>query len=202
MERKFKVGDRVKIRQDLVAGTLYDDLCFVGDMVEFLGKETTVSHIDTIGYYSLDECSDWSWNDAMLEDIEIDNNSLLKEASKRYSIGTKFKSPNDDFEAREVDIYSDEEVIDYYFDSDGKYKCIRSAMKCEGGLCSNPLVWREDLGWAEIVGEEKENVIISSRELRSLASLLEKYEHHTSKLKEVEVELENKIKELGINLTY
>jgi hypothetical protein len=55
---KYKVGDRVKIREDLVVGKLYDDNEFVEEMVPWGGQVATIAHCIEYGY-SLEGYDNW-----------------------------------------------------------------------------------------------------------------------------------------------
>lgn len=70
---KFKIGDKVKIREDLVIDLAYGCDVFVSDMSEYCGKEAVITDIyDNClkdGVYSLDiDDGAWYWTDKMLED--------------------------------------------------------------------------------------------------------------------------------------
>jgi hypothetical protein len=68
---KYKVGDKVRIREDLTIKEQYNDLTFVPDMVQYMGKVATITRIkfDDVYGIDLDDCK-WSWSDEMFEDIE------------------------------------------------------------------------------------------------------------------------------------
>lgn len=70
---KYKVGDKVKVREDLVVGNFYkmdnsDSFSiFVLYMERYKGNITTIKNVyDT--YYIL-ENNKWNWTDEMLESI-------------------------------------------------------------------------------------------------------------------------------------
>ena len=64
----FKVGDKVKIRKDLVAGKVYGGVDFIPPMVEFLDKEATITDKDYDGDFSLDiDDEDFYWSAEMFE---------------------------------------------------------------------------------------------------------------------------------------
>lgn len=74
---KYKVGDKVKIREDLIVyesymgeGTVSDT--FTHGMRPYLGKIATITMVrDHVGKYKLDiDGGDWSWTLDMLEDVE------------------------------------------------------------------------------------------------------------------------------------
>lgn len=70
---KHKVGDKVKIRTDL----LEDEKCFmedgikcdwvVDDMTSFNGKEVTISHTIDGVYKIKEDPDDYNWTDTMFE---------------------------------------------------------------------------------------------------------------------------------------
>lgn len=67
---RFKVGDKVRVREDLVAGTKYGSLPFVKGMEVLKGKEFIVeSTFGHNGAYNL-KGIDWFWTDEMLEPVE------------------------------------------------------------------------------------------------------------------------------------
>ena len=69
---KYKVGDKVKVREDLVAGKLYGSCVFNSQMYKYRGGVTTIKGVKD-DYYYLDKCN-WSWTDEMLEDVTMDKN--------------------------------------------------------------------------------------------------------------------------------
>ena len=81
----FKVGDKIKIREDLEDGKMYGGVDFIPYMSEFLGKEATITGIDEDGDFLLD--TDWGmflWSTEMFESkTEIKSETLtdvMKEA--------------------------------------------------------------------------------------------------------------------------
>lgn len=68
---KYKIGDKVKIREDLVIDKEYGNQFFVNFMEEYKGKIVTIKNIvknNNKEFYILDEYG-WNWTDEMLEDI-------------------------------------------------------------------------------------------------------------------------------------
>ena len=68
---KYKVGDKVRVRSDLVVDAVYGEFTFVGAMVEYMGKEFAIQDAQaTVGNtstgYRLDNAC-FSWSDEMLE---------------------------------------------------------------------------------------------------------------------------------------
>lgn len=64
----FKVGDKVKVREDLVCGIEYGgNYNVVNDMLEYSGKIMTISQITKYGYHLLEDGNFRYWSDEMLE---------------------------------------------------------------------------------------------------------------------------------------
>lgn len=68
---KYKVGDRVKIREDLIIGKEYGDNTFVSGMMPWRGQVVTISRVGK--FYQLDHDDyDWDWTDEMIEGLVVD----------------------------------------------------------------------------------------------------------------------------------
>ena len=85
---KYKIGDRVKIRKDLIVNEYYGKIDFIKDMKKYLGEESVICAIDykngrEFGYL-LKDCDLYTWTDEMLEPIvEYDEEkSSLEKALK------------------------------------------------------------------------------------------------------------------------
>lgn len=68
---KFKVGDKVRVRKDLVENESYSGVVFAKAMKRFVGEIVT---IDTVGItYKIKEDNDkwWHWTDEMFEPNEL-----------------------------------------------------------------------------------------------------------------------------------
>lgn len=67
---RYKVGDRVRVRKDLIIGAAYNGNHFTRQMYELLGKIVRISEVYT-DFYCIDDL-DYeycSWTDAMFEPI-------------------------------------------------------------------------------------------------------------------------------------
>lgn len=71
---KYKIGDRVKVREDLVVDEFYGGSCFISDMDKFKGKIVTIKlkhnkeyRIEEMGYF---------WTDEMFEGLVEDKIEL------------------------------------------------------------------------------------------------------------------------------
>ena len=72
---KFKVGDKVKVREDLVLGTKYymEDVdeyeAVVSEMLSLKGQIVTIKDVYPNGYLILED--EWYWSDEMFEPCKI-----------------------------------------------------------------------------------------------------------------------------------
>ena len=65
---KYKIGDKVRVRKDLVPGNYYDGVYFTDYMDEFKDKECVISNMDATSY-QINNTNLW-WTDEMLEPID------------------------------------------------------------------------------------------------------------------------------------
>ncbi len=65
---KFKVGDKVRVREGLVADEYYDDVRCDSAMARMGGAVLTIDCVRS-GYYEVKECA-FCWSDEMLELVE------------------------------------------------------------------------------------------------------------------------------------
>jgi hypothetical protein len=68
---KYKVGDKVRVRTDLVIDRTYDGILFRSDMARYEGQVVTISRVGD-DFYKIEKDSDsfdWSWSAEMFEDI-------------------------------------------------------------------------------------------------------------------------------------
>lgn len=74
----YKIGDKVKIREDLEVDKRYNELFFVKDMKEYKGKIATITRVSPVKHsYEIDiDDSDWCWTDDMLKPY-INNNIAM-----------------------------------------------------------------------------------------------------------------------------
>lgn len=82
---KYKVGDKVKIREDLKVGKDYNDCTFIVDMEKYKGKIATIKYSYSDDSYEIDlDGGTWFWTDDMLEN---ENNVLNISESQTVDIG-------------------------------------------------------------------------------------------------------------------
>lgn len=64
---KFKVGDKVRVRKDLISGTWFRDCLVTRDMCEMGGKEAVIRKVHKKGYVLSTKGTEWIWTDEMFE---------------------------------------------------------------------------------------------------------------------------------------
>ena len=65
---KYKVGDKVRVRKDLVPDSEYGGVCYVEYMDEFKDKECVITNMDDTSY-RINNSEFW-WTDEMLEPVD------------------------------------------------------------------------------------------------------------------------------------
>lgn len=72
---KYKVGDKVRIREDLFAWKEYDGCYIVPSMIVFLGRTVTIHKVlENLKRYEIKEDNGaWNWTDDMFESLEGKN---------------------------------------------------------------------------------------------------------------------------------
>ena len=73
--KNLKVGDKVKIKQDLVFGKFYNDCMYTVPMEKYAGKVATITNVfhdsETEVNYKLDiDKGKWFWDSEMIEPVE------------------------------------------------------------------------------------------------------------------------------------
>lgn len=67
---KYKVGDKVKVRENLEVDKRYGTEEFIEEMEEYKGKIVTIDTVNEDDYYIEEDKQSWLWTEEMLEDIE------------------------------------------------------------------------------------------------------------------------------------
>ena len=67
---KYKVGDKVRIREDLVIGGNYGGSVAVDDMTDMGGNVVTIERVGNLGYYIEEDPDGYCWTDEMFEPVE------------------------------------------------------------------------------------------------------------------------------------
>ena len=86
MAGKLKIGDRVKIREDLIAGKMYGGLTLWDNMYDYKGSEGKIVRATYGGFYCL-EGIPYGWSREMLE-------LIVSSEGVRFQPGDKVKLKN------------------------------------------------------------------------------------------------------------
>ena len=66
---EYKIGDKVRVRKDLIPGNKYGNVLYVSNMDKFKDEECTITNMDDTAY-QINNCGYW-WTDEMLKPIYI-----------------------------------------------------------------------------------------------------------------------------------
>lgn len=66
---KYKVGDKVRVRTDLVDGEVYGGVDYIDYMDKWKGKVVTISFADNDCYGIAEDTELWTWSAEMFEDV-------------------------------------------------------------------------------------------------------------------------------------
>ena len=117
---KYKIGDKVRVRKDLVPNSEYGGICYVEYMGKFKDKECVITNMDDISY-QINNSEFW-WTDEMLEPVD----DLLEYALEK--LGMSKEELESEMNEDEEDIKKVKEIVrinkeaDAYCDS-FKWKC-------------------------------------------------------------------------------
>jgi hypothetical protein len=99
---KFKVGDKVRVRKDLVDEQKYGGQCFVYDMSKFMDKIATIKSVYNSCYCIEEDGGEWFWTDEMFEsnvincftkaDLKDGMVVEYRDGDRRMVMGNKFIS--------------------------------------------------------------------------------------------------------------
>ena len=82
--KKFKIGDKVRLRDNLEVGRDYGEITFLRDMKDLQGKELTIEEIRQ-NKYIFDKC-DYFCSEEMLEKVIDDTDDLLEFALSKLNM--------------------------------------------------------------------------------------------------------------------
>lgn len=82
---KFKIGDKVKVKNNLITYELYGGQSFVDDMEKYKSKIVTIRNVYTHFYEIEEDRGAWYWTDEMFENKK----QYTYEDLKKSPIGTK-----------------------------------------------------------------------------------------------------------------
>ena len=79
---KYKIGDKVRVRKDLVPNSEYGGVCYVEFMDKFKDKECVITNMDDTSY-RINNSEFW-WTDEMLE--PVNERTLLEYALEKLGM--------------------------------------------------------------------------------------------------------------------
>ena len=116
---KYKIGDKVKVREDLEVGKEYGNQYFIDLMEEYKGQIVTVISVKTAHYEIEEDDRSFAWTDEMLEPIEREKNNMnIEELNLEYK--NKMDKLLEEYKAKVKEVIKKEEPFieigqDYYF---------------------------------------------------------------------------------------
>lgn len=116
---KYKVGDKVRIRKDLVMGGNYGDSVAVDDMVDMGGNVVTIERVGNLGYYIEEDPDGYCWTDEMFEPVE-EMEMSVEEAIKAFTeicgsymcVKCPIGNIDKDLNCKEIKMYNTEKVVE------------------------------------------------------------------------------------------
>ena len=100
---KYKVGDMVRVRKDLVVNNEYNGVIYISSMDEFKDKECVITNIDDLAY-QLNNSDRW-WSEEMLEPVD----DLLEYALEK--LGMTKEELEDEMNIDEEDMEKAKEIV-------------------------------------------------------------------------------------------
>ena len=193
VEPIFKVGDKIRIREDLKVGRIYEGVDFVRPMLEFLGKEATITEIDGDGDYLLDiDNGDFFWSTEMLvkvgDTFKIGDKVKIREdlIDFREYGGMDFVRPMLEFLGKEATI-TDKAI-------DGAYSLDIDDDFCWSAEMFEPKTYSEDV--------VEENMVIHKSITLEDTTKPVVHENEVSRLSKAVIEYENIVHELETEVDY
>jgi hypothetical protein len=83
---KYKVGDKVRVKKDLVIDSCYGREDFVEEMKSFIGKIVTISKVIDEEYMILEDDGDYAWTEEMFEGLANEAPSITKRINNKHDI--------------------------------------------------------------------------------------------------------------------
>ena len=100
---KYKVGDKVRVKKDLVPGNVYGKVYYSDDMDKFKDTKCVVTDVDD-GICKIKDCIHW-WEEEMLEPVD----DLLEYALEK--LGMTKKELEDEMNRDDEDIEKAKEIV-------------------------------------------------------------------------------------------
>lgn len=90
---KYKIGDKVRVREDLIVDQWYGDDIFISEMVSFKGKIVTIKKNQYNKYLIKEGSTTWNWTDEMFSE-KISEDFIPEESVLQNTIPEEEKSSN------------------------------------------------------------------------------------------------------------
>ena len=100
---KYKIGDKVRVRKDLVPGNEYGGVTYLSGMDEFKDREGVITNMDDVSY----QIGDFWWTDEMLQ--PVDEGALLKYALEK--LGMSKEELENEMNEDDEDIKKAKEIV-------------------------------------------------------------------------------------------
>lgn len=83
---KYKVGDKVRVKEDLSISKMYDDCYVNSSMVVLSGRIVTIHEVrENVNRYKIEEDDmAWNWTDSMFEPLESENSTDETNVSEEW----------------------------------------------------------------------------------------------------------------------
>ena len=121
---KYKVGDKVRVRKDLVPNSEYGGVCYVEFMDKFKDKECVITNMDDTSY-RINNSEFW-WTDEMLE--PVNEGALLEYALEK--LGMTKEELEDEMNKDKEDIEKAKEMVK--LNKDTQAYCDSFERVCQG----------------------------------------------------------------------
>ena len=121
---KYKIGDKVRVRKDLVPNSEYGGVCYVEFMDKFKDKECVITNMDDTSY-RINNSEFW-WTDEMLE--PINEGALLEYALEK--LGMTKEELEDEMNKDKEDIEKAKEMVK--LNKDTQAYCDSFERVCQG----------------------------------------------------------------------
>ena len=121
---KYKIGDKVRIRKDLVPGDKYGGVYYVDHMDELKGKEAIITNVGMVAY-QLNDFTCW-WSEEMFE--PVNKRTLLEYALEKLGM-TKEELKNE-IDRDKEDIEKAKEMV--RLNKDAQAYCDSFERVCQG----------------------------------------------------------------------
>ncbi len=83
---KYKIGDRVRVRENLTVGEYYDNRSFTKDMSKLSGEVVTIDVVNAQTYKIKEDGVEWYWTDSMFMDIDDEEIDIKKSTKKEKTV--------------------------------------------------------------------------------------------------------------------